>query len=146
MAGMGSIVRELRQARGWTQQELAERVGMSQRWVSDVESGRTRMPHLDKVRRLADVLGTDRGVLIAAADYAEHPDVARQVGGVRDPDPASEAIERIVPQMRQVRWNELRIKSVLSLLRHFQLADEAAQSQEEDQVPPVAAPLADALP
>lgn len=45
----------LRKERGWTQVELAERVGITQRLVSDYERGRLRL-NADIVVRLADAL------------------------------------------------------------------------------------------
>jgi transcriptional regulator with XRE-family HTH domain len=45
----------LRKERGWTQEELAERVGITQRLVSDYERGRLRL-NADIVVRLADAL------------------------------------------------------------------------------------------
>lgn len=45
----------LRKERGWTQVELAERVGITQRLLSDYEIGRLRL-NADIVVRLADAL------------------------------------------------------------------------------------------
>jgi len=45
----------LRKERGWTQVELAERVGITQRLLSDYEVGRLRL-NADIVVRLADAL------------------------------------------------------------------------------------------
>jgi len=45
----------LRKERGWTQVELAERVGITQRLVSDYERGRLRL-NADIVVRLANAL------------------------------------------------------------------------------------------
>lgn len=68
---------------------------MSQRWVSTLENGHTQMPRPERIRRLADALGVDRGVLIAAADYTASPDVARELGRRRaGDDPAAARLRR----------------------------------------------------
>lgn len=53
---------QLRRAKGWTQAELAERVGVTPRTVRWWESG-NRMPRLNQAAALARVLGVDLGVL-----------------------------------------------------------------------------------
>ena len=37
--GLGNRLREAREARGWTQAELAERIGVSRKTVNTVENG-----------------------------------------------------------------------------------------------------------
>lgn len=50
----GSVVRELRQKKGWTQKTLSDITGMAVTNISNIESGRSR-------------LGEDRAILIAEA-------------------------------------------------------------------------------
>ena len=50
----GSVVRELRQKKGWTQKTLSDITGMAVTNISNIESGRSR-------------LGDDRAILIAEA-------------------------------------------------------------------------------
>jgi len=52
---LGAKIRELRQAGGWTLEELARSVGLSKSAISQIESGRTE-PSLQTVRRLAAAL------------------------------------------------------------------------------------------
>src|SRR5262245_61249733 len=71
----GSILRRHRVAAGLSQEELAERAGLSVRGVGNLEQGRRAAPRLATVRLLADALGLDaagRAELIAAA----RPDLA----------------------------------------------------------------------
>lgn len=47
---LGALVRAARKARGWSQADLAARMGTTQKWVSFVENGRPGSP-LDMVLR-----------------------------------------------------------------------------------------------
>jgi predicted ATPase/DNA-binding XRE family transcriptional regulator len=69
--GFGNLLRRYRIAAGLTQQELAERAGLSARGVQDLERGIRRSPHPDTTRRLAEALGlrdAERGELLRAVD------------------------------------------------------------------------------
>jgi XRE family aerobic/anaerobic benzoate catabolism transcriptional regulator len=61
LVGFGARVRALRQQRGWTVQALAERSGVSRRFLMDVEAGRGNI----SIRRLADLA---RALDVAPAD------------------------------------------------------------------------------
>lgn len=67
---LGSAVRELRLARGWSQTELASAAGMAQSAVARFEAGGT-VPTLPVLSRIAQALDADLTVRIAA-----HPEVA----------------------------------------------------------------------
>ena len=67
----GPLLRRYRVGAGLTQEELAQRAGLSVRAVSDMERGRTRKPFLRSVRQLAVALALappQRALLIAAAE------------------------------------------------------------------------------
>ena len=69
--GFGARLRACRQSAVLSQQELAERSGLSVRAISDLERGRTRWPYPGSLHRLADALGLcdeARAEFIAAAD------------------------------------------------------------------------------
>jgi transcriptional regulator with XRE-family HTH domain len=53
----GVLLRQLREAAGLTQEELADAARMSPRSVSDLERGVSRTPRPETVRRLAAALG-----------------------------------------------------------------------------------------
>jgi putative transcriptional regulator len=57
-------IRELRTARGWSQQELAQRSGARQATISDMENGKVRRLDLDVLEGLADALECDVGDLM----------------------------------------------------------------------------------
>src|SRR5688500_104909 len=65
----GDLSLHYRIAAGLTQEELAERSGLSTRGISDLERGARRLPRKDTLQLLLDVLQlslADRGALIAA--------------------------------------------------------------------------------
>ncbi len=74
----GELVRRRRASAGLTQEELAERSGLSVRAISDIERGVTTRPHRSSAGLLADALGLDdsgRDELASAA--RSRPDEAR---------------------------------------------------------------------
>jgi XRE family aerobic/anaerobic benzoate catabolism transcriptional regulator len=75
LAGLGRRARGLRLARGWTLRDVAERSGLSARFLVQLEAGRGNI----SVRRLAEVaraLDTTPAALLTAADEPDPPVVA----------------------------------------------------------------------
>jgi transcriptional regulator with XRE-family HTH domain len=67
----GELLRRFRIEAGLTQEDLAERAGLSARGVQDLERGLRRWPYPATTRRLAEALGlgdTERVVLFGAVD------------------------------------------------------------------------------
>jgi predicted ATPase/transcriptional regulator with XRE-family HTH domain len=65
-----ALLRRLREARGLTQEELAERAGLTVHGISALERGVRKRPYPHTVRSLADALGSsveERGTLLSAA-------------------------------------------------------------------------------
>jgi transcriptional regulator with XRE-family HTH domain len=94
----GAILRRLRRAEGFTQEDLAERAGLSVRTVSDLERGLKSTPQASTVEMLAEGLSLspeDREALLASvpkrgaqagarADHASFLELARSadpIGG-----------------------------------------------------------------
>ena len=78
LPGFGNLLRRHRTAAALSQEELAERAGVSVRALSDLERGVHRAPRLETVRMLAGALGlgeNERTGLLAAA-RPETPPVA----------------------------------------------------------------------
>jgi transcriptional regulator with XRE-family HTH domain len=72
-ASFGHLLRVARMEAGMTQEDLAERSGLSVRAISDLERERTRRPYFRSVRLLADALGATASVrteLLQAAGRA----------------------------------------------------------------------------
>ncbi len=64
MSPLAFRVAELRKARGWTQEELAERAGVGRVTIARIESGRNRRVDLDVLERLAGAFEVGPGYLI----------------------------------------------------------------------------------
>src|SRR4051812_10486189 len=70
LPGFGDLLRRHRTAAALSQEELAERAGVSVRALSDLERGVHRAPRLETVRMLAEALGLaedERAILLTAA-------------------------------------------------------------------------------
>jgi predicted ATPase/DNA-binding XRE family transcriptional regulator len=70
----GGRLRQLREAAGLTQEELAERAGLSRKAISVLERGDRKRPYPHTVRSLADALGLsegERGSLLASVPRRE---------------------------------------------------------------------------
>ena len=61
---VGNNCARIRKARGWTQEELAERSGLSQQYLSGLERGR-RNPTVVTIYELAQALKVDHLELLA---------------------------------------------------------------------------------
>ena len=57
-------VRELREARGWSQAELARRADVRAATLSNIETGQTKGIDFETLEKLAKALGCDPGYLI----------------------------------------------------------------------------------
>lgn len=65
----GKAVRRLRGARGWSQEEFADRVGLHRTYVGDIERGE-RNVSLVNIGRIAAGLQVTPSVLLAEAEKA----------------------------------------------------------------------------
>jgi transcriptional regulator with XRE-family HTH domain len=63
-APVGNKVRDLRKGRGWSQQELADRAGISMQTVSNLETGR-HLPGMATLSKIAGALGISLPDLLA---------------------------------------------------------------------------------
>jgi transcriptional regulator with XRE-family HTH domain len=86
-SAFGVLLQRQRLSAGLSQEELAERSGLSRRGISDLERGRRLAPYLATVRRLADALHlseAERTALLTAARPASTPQ-DRRTGLVETP-------------------------------------------------------------
>jgi transcriptional regulator with XRE-family HTH domain len=56
-------MKRLRRERGWSQEELADRVGRHRTFISQIERA-TKSPTLDTLERIADAFGVKIGELV----------------------------------------------------------------------------------
>jgi predicted ATPase/DNA-binding XRE family transcriptional regulator len=114
-APFGAQLRRLRDAAGLTQEELAERAGLTAKGISDLERGRRRHPYPHTVRSLADALGLsedERGSLFAAVPKR----------GDADPAAPSAVPEPTLPSPpTQLVGRERELAAVRDLLRRREM-------------------------
>jgi non-specific serine/threonine protein kinase len=79
----GDLLREYRRAAGLTQEELAERAGVSPRSISELERGGAHVPRRDTIGLLVRALGLDRPSREALEQLVEHRRKARRLGEPR---------------------------------------------------------------
>ena len=60
---LGTNVRRLREEKGWSQEDYADRAGIHRTYVSDIERGK-RNPTVTVVEKLAGPLGVETGRLL----------------------------------------------------------------------------------
>ena len=71
---IGGNLRALRKRRGWGQQELARRAGITQPVISVLESGRQERARSDTLAKLAEALGVEVGDFFAEGAPPPIPD------------------------------------------------------------------------
>jgi non-specific serine/threonine protein kinase len=79
----GDLLREYRRAAGLTQEELAERAGVSPRSISELERGGAHIPRRDTIGLLAQALGLDAPSREAFEALVEHRRKVRPVAETR---------------------------------------------------------------
>lgn len=92
----GERVRQLRTQRGLTQRDLAQRIGVSNTYISKIENGNLHFgdyPSEKFIHKLADVLQADEDELLLLADKVpaairkrvrERPDAFQALAGLDD--------------------------------------------------------------
>jgi predicted ATPase/DNA-binding XRE family transcriptional regulator len=93
----GAQLKALREAAGFTQEELATIAGLSVHAVSALERGERRRPHVETVRALSaalDLTGADRDALLASARAATPTAAVDQLRDVSLPLPPTTLLGR----------------------------------------------------
>lgn len=108
-ASLARRIKELRQAQGWTQQDLSRGSGLSRSYISRLEMGDIALPSSERLRALSTALGTTSNDLLQAAGFldaqpepADLPDIRaylRRKYAIQDPH-VLQAIETIVSSLR----------------------------------------------
>jgi predicted ATPase/DNA-binding XRE family transcriptional regulator len=105
-APFGAQLKTLREASGFTQEELATIAGLSVHAVSALERGERRRPHLETVRALSaalDLKPAMRDALVASARPTRQPAAADELSAGSLPQPLTSLLgrERDLAQLRQ---------------------------------------------
>ena len=108
---LGSLIRNQRMDLNLTQVEVADRVGISQTYLSNLERGRVHLPDVDVRRRLAEALRLSHvDILIAAGELDAH-ELPGSVDAVRPvvvglaakldilPQDVRRAVERVIEDL-----------------------------------------------
>jgi predicted ATPase/DNA-binding XRE family transcriptional regulator len=93
----GGQLKTLREAAGFTQEELATIAGLSVHAVSALERGERRRPHAETVRALSaalDLTGPTRDALLASARASTPPTAVEELSGVSLPLPLTVLLGR----------------------------------------------------
>jgi predicted ATPase/transcriptional regulator with XRE-family HTH domain len=108
----GDLLRRLRTAAALSQEDLAERAGLSRHGISDLERGARHAPRLETVRMLADALALaegDRAALLAAARPA--------LLGTGDPVPAPPSPDVLPAPLTRLIGRETELRVLRAILQ-----------------------------
>jgi len=107
----GERLRRYREAAGLSQEELAERAGISGKAIGALERGERRRPYPATVRQIADALGLDDSA------RAEFSLVARSTGTAIPPTESASDLPRLPHYLTSLIGRESEIEVVQRLLR-----------------------------
>lgn len=102
MSTFGTRLREAREAKGWTQGELADKLEVAQPFVSQLENGRRR-PTPALMKRITTSLGVSREELLVIQDES---DVKASIINRKLKGLSPESLEKIEDYVNYVRQSE----------------------------------------
>jgi HTH-type transcriptional regulator, competence development regulator len=107
----GKVLREKRVAKGFSLRKFAEQVAVSPTYLSQVEHGNVDPPTVERVRRMAELLGENPDEMIALAgrisddlpkiiheQATEMPQLLRAASGL-----TSEQLRRLIETTRKIK-------------------------------------------
>ncbi len=103
----GAQLKALREAAGFTQEELATIAGLSVHAVSALERGERRRPHVETVRALSaalDLTGANRDAFLGSARASAHATAADELVGASLPSPLTPLIGRDTEMETLRQW------------------------------------------
>ena len=62
---LGAVLKQIREAKGLSQLDLAKRAKVSQGYLSDLEAGEKKNPGIETLRKIAKALGVPVAELLA---------------------------------------------------------------------------------
>lgn len=125
MRPLGERIREVRRRRGLSLQALAEDVGCTRGYLSQVETGRRTSPPSERIlRALEAALGLKAGELVRSARWARiPPEIVEEIRALR-------AIRRRAAQLTALMQNERELNSACRSGVFEQLMHELAPPRE----------------
>ena len=103
----GAQLKALREAAGFTQEELATIAGLSVHAVSALERGERRRPHVETVRALSaalDLTGANRDAFLGSARASAHATAADELVGASLPSPLTPLLGRDTEMETLRQW------------------------------------------
>lgn len=73
MITQGAIIKELRMKKGWSQDDLAERMGMNRVNISNYETGKIKSVPSETLKKFADVFGVSADYLLGKTENSDKP-------------------------------------------------------------------------
>src|SRR4028119_2487433 len=67
MPTLGDVIRKARHTKGWTQEKLAEEIGVNPGYIGQIETGVVKLPSAGKLELLERALGVSRADMLRAA-------------------------------------------------------------------------------
>lgn len=122
MATIGERLRAMREARGWSQDKLGERLGRNQRWISERERGSVGTT-VDEAIEIADALGFAAELVAVPRVTGDQLTLLEQLGAL-DPNSVDLAV-RLLGAWQHLDENTRRMVSGMVML-----AEEAAENRE----------------
>ena len=114
--GLGTFVRQRRNALGLTQEEVADASSIGRSHLSQVESGKIGLPNVEIRRRLADTLRVRHVDLLIAAGEISDDEVRN--GSAPAPSELDEIAADLSPDAREALFAVARQLSRTQLRRH----------------------------
>lgn len=74
MTTQGAIIKELRVKKGWSQDDLAERMGMNRVNISNYETGKIKSVPSETLKKFADVFGVSADYLLGKTENSDRPE------------------------------------------------------------------------
>lgn len=137
-ATLGDMIRRARDEAGLTQVQLAERIGIDQRTLSETERGLTDMPRFPTLKRIAQELRLDLADLYIAASIAKHRSEAKRIIRVLEDLDAQRGLDDaqmdLIKMVRDVQLNperETQLRNILQTMLDFDRRRMVAAEVEE---------------
>ena len=100
---LGKWIREERDRRGWSQNELARLAGLSPAAVSQIETGRRPRPNQDSINRIADAFEMEVAAMYRAA-YADPVETLEHLRTEGVPPDVLAELEQAAPRLSATQW------------------------------------------